>query len=269
MTTLRTIRLLIEYDGTPFRGWQIQRNGKTVQSEIRRAFRKVSGEWVVVQGASRTDSGVHAQGQVAHVRTRTRIPADRIAHALNAHLPESIVVLASDEAPEGFHAQYGAKSKWYRYLVLNRRVRSSLDRDRVWLIRAPLDLDRMRAAARHLVGRHDFRAFATEVADENSTVRRVTKLTITRKGDLLTFDVRGGGFLNHMVRGIVGTLVEVGLGKRPPGEIPAILASRDRSRAGQNAPAQGLCLMSVRYGNPKSQRPNPSKIPTAKSQYPQ
>ncbi len=248
MMEFRTIRLLVEYDGTPFRGWQIQKNGNTVQSEIRRAFRKVTGEKALIQGASRTDSGVHARGQVAHVRTRTRIPADRIAHALNAHLPATISVLESEAAPDGFHAQYGAKSKWYRYLVLNRRVRAALDRDRVWLIRAPLDLDRMRAAARHLVGRHDFRAFATEVADEKDTVRRVTKLAITRKGDQMIFDVTGGGFLNHMVRGIVGTLVEVGLGKRSPGEIPAILASRDRSRAGQNAPAQGLCLMQIRYG---------------------
>jgi tRNA pseudouridine38-40 synthase len=246
---LRTLRLILEYDGTNFAGWQVQRGKRTVQGEVAKAVQRVTGERLTVHGAGRTDAGVHAEGQSAHIVTRTRISAERLSHALNAHLPPDIAVLRVDEAPGGFHAQFHAVGKTYRYRVLQRPVRSALRRDRAYLFRSPLDLDRMRGAAARLTGTHDFRAFCTEASTRGRTERRIDRLDVRREGDEVVFEVDGNGFLYNMVRTIVGTLLWVGIGKLTPDDVSAILASKDRRRAGQVIPAQGLTLVEVRYAD--------------------
>jgi tRNA pseudouridine38-40 synthase len=239
--------LILEYDGTGFSGWQIQRGKRTVQAEVAKAVQRVTGERVTVHGAGRTDAGVHAEGQAAHVRIRTRIACERMVHALNAHLPPDIAVLRVEEMPAAFHAQYHATGKTYRYRVLLRAVRSPLRRDRAYLFRTPLDLDRMRAAAAGLVGTHDFRAFCTEARTRRRTERRIDRIDIRRECDEIRFEVAGSGFLYNMIRTLVGTLLWVGIGKLAPGDVEAILASRDRRRAGPVVPSHGLTLVDVRY----------------------
>jgi tRNA pseudouridine38-40 synthase len=245
----RTLRLLLEYDGTDFFGWQVQRGKRTVQAEVAKAVQRVTGERVTIYGAGRTDAGVHAEGQVAHLHVRTRIGCDRFVHALNANLPPDVAVLRVDEPPPGFHAQFHATGKTYRYRVLRRSVRSALRRHRAYLFRAPLDLDRMREAAARLTGDHDFRAFCTEARTRGRTERRVHRLDVRAAGDEIRFEVDGSGFLYNMVRTLVGTLLWVGIGKLTPDDVTAILASRDRRRAGPVVPAQGLTLMEVRYAD--------------------
>jgi tRNA pseudouridine38-40 synthase len=252
---LRTLRLILEYDGTGFAGWQVQRGNRTVQAEVAKAVQRVTGERLTVHGASRTDAGVHAEGQSAHITTRTRIAAGRLVHALNANLPPDIAVLRVDEMPEGFHAQFQAAGKTYRYRILLGPARSALRRDRTYLFRSPLDLDRMRAAAARLTGTHDFRAFCTEARTRGRTERRIDRLDIRREGDEVVFEIDGDGFLYNMVRTIVGTLLWVGIGNLTPDDVDAILASKDRRRAGQVVPAQGLTLVEVRYGGPGEPRP--------------
>jgi tRNA pseudouridine38-40 synthase len=247
---LRTLRLVLEYDGTGFAGWQVQRGKRTVQAEVAKAVQRVTGERVTVYGASRTDAGVHAEGQAAHIRTRTRIACARLVHALNANLPPDVTVLRVDEPPEGFHAQFDAAGKTYRYRVLRRDVRSALRRDRAYLVRSPLDVGRMREAAARLVGTHDFRAFCTEARTRKRTERRIDRLEIRADGDEVVFEVDGSGFLYNMVRTIVGTLLWVGIGRLGPDDVSAILDSRDRRRAGSVVPPQGLTLVEVRYGGP-------------------
>jgi len=240
---------VLEYDGTDFSGWQVQLGKRTVQGEVARAVQRVTGERVVVHGASRTDAGVHAEGQVAHLRTRTRIGCDRLVHALNAHLPPDVVVLRIDEVPEGFHAQYHATGKTYRYRLLERPVRSALRRNRAYLVRTPLDLERMRASAARLTGLRDFRAFCTEARTRGRTERRIDRLDVRREGDEMVIEVSGSGFLYNMVRTIVGTLIWAGIGKLSPDDVSAILESKDRRRAGPVVPPQGLTLVEVRYGD--------------------
>ncbi len=247
----RTLRLVLEYDGAGFSGWQVQRGKRTVQAEVAKAVQRVTGERLTVHGAGRTDAGVHAAGQVAHLVTRTRIGCDRLVHALNAHLPPDIAVLHVDEVPPGFHAQFHATGKTYRYRVLVRPVRSALRRDRVHLVRTPLDLGRMRAAAARLVGTRDFRAFCTEARTRERTVRRIDRLDIRDEADEIVFEVSGSGFLYNMVRTMVGTLLWAGMGKLTPDDVSAILESRDRRRAGPVVPPQGLTMVRVRYeGDP-------------------
>jgi tRNA pseudouridine38-40 synthase len=250
----RTLRLVLEYDGTGFSGWQVQRGKRTVQAEVAKAVQRVTGERVTVVGAGRTDAGVHAEGQVAHLCSRTRIRCEHLVHALNANLPPDVAVLRVDEVPAGFHAQFHASGKTYRYRVLQRSVRSALRRDRAYGFRAPLDVDRMRAAAARLVGTHDFRAFCTEARTRKRTERRVDRLDIRREGDEVLFEIAGSGFLYNMVRTVVGTLLWVGIGKLTPDDVSAILASRDRRRAGPVVPPQGLTLVEVRYPEPRISR---------------
>ncbi|MBI3267767.1 MAG: tRNA pseudouridine(38-40) synthase TruA [Planctomycetes bacterium] len=244
---LRNLRVTLEYDGTAYFGWQAQRGGGTVQQKLVAAIAAVTSEVAIVYAAGRTDAGVHAMGQVANFRTRSRIPADRFPFALNAHLPRDIVVLACEEASPDFHAQFHARGKLYRYRILHRGVPSALDWNRCWWIHTPLDLDRMRAAAAHLVGKQDFKALGTQTGKKKSTVREITSLDIVQEGDSVLFDVAGTGFLYNMVRTIVGTLWWVGKGALSPEALPEILQSRDRRRAGPVAPAQGLYLMRVFY----------------------
>ncbi len=243
----RIIKLTIEYDGTDYAGWQVQPNGVSVQEVVQNAIAAITGESdVTVSGSGRTDAGVHAAGQVAHVKTGSDIPAADLVHAINTKLPKDVAIVGAEDAPADFHARYSAKAKTYRYTILNRGVRSPLERRRAHVVRRKLDADAMRAAAAHLVGEQDFAAFQSK-PDGKSSVRTISRLDVDADGDTITLTVTGNGFLYNMVRAIAGTLIEVGLGARAPESIPALIDSRDRGQAGPTAPPQGLCLMQVDY----------------------
>jgi tRNA pseudouridine38-40 synthase len=244
----RRLRLIVEYDGTDFCGWQRQDSGPTVQAELEAALHGMTGEHNVAHGAGRTDSGVHALGQVAHFDTARDI-AERGFHlGLNSALPRSISVRAVDEVDAVFDARRSARGKLYRYSIWNDLVRSAY-RDRyTWHVRRPLDEARMQAAARHLVGRHDFEAFRAADCERKTTERTLARVDVRREDRLITIEVEGDAFLKNMVRIISGTLVYVGDGRIAPDEIPRILEARDRTRAGITAAAKGLCLVRVDYG---------------------
>ncbi len=246
---MRTVRLLIEYDGTGYAGWQAQTNGPSIQVEIEQAIARVTGEKLRIAGSGRTDAGVHALGQVATFRTESDIGGERFAAALNSYLPPGIIVISSAWVSGGFHARKSARSKTYRYRVLNRAMRPALLRDKVYHFAPGLDVEAMREAAGHLVGLHDFRAFTPPSSERPAGYQReIFALEVARRGDEVVIEVAGSGFLHNMVRIIAGTLIGVGWGKMPPKEIPGIIASRDRKRAGPTAPACGLYLVSVDYG---------------------
>jgi tRNA pseudouridine38-40 synthase len=244
---MRIVRLTLEYDGTAYYGWQVQAGHKTVQGELERAIKEITGRDVTLFGAGRTDAGVHALSQVANFKTSCRIPMAKWPHALNAHLPEDIRVVGAADVSPDFHSQVHAKEKTYRYAILNRDTASALRRTRVHLIRRTLDVDRMNEAAKLLIGTHDFRAFGSEMSKKERTTRTISAASVRRVDDEIWFDFTGDGFLYNQVRAMVGTLVEVGLGKRPPGWVREVLESRDRTKAGANVPAKGLCLVEVRY----------------------
>ena len=245
---MRHIRLLLEYDGTDLCGWQRQPNGPTVQQHVEEALAKLLAHEVTIVGASRTDAGVHARGQVASFRTERPIPLVGIRRGLNTLLPDAIAVRDAAEASDEFHPRFSATGKHYRYSILARADRSPRLRARAWHVAERLALPAMQQAADALVGEHDFSAFRAAGCTAATAMRRVDAIAITRtEPDVLDIDVRGNAFLRQMVRIIAGTLVEVGLGKRTPAEVAEILASRDRTRAGQTAPAHGLELVAVRY----------------------
>lgn len=244
---LRNLRLEIEYDGTRFFGWQIQDGKPTIQGELERAIEEIAGAQATLIGSGRTDAGVHAVGQVANFRTSCRIPAPKWPLALNAHLPTDIRVVTATEVPLDFHSQFGAKRKTYVYTVLNRDVASAIERDHCHHVRRPLDLPSMGEAARHLTGTHDFRAFGSEMGEKENTVRTIDQAKVMGDRALVRFLFRGTGFLYNQVRAMVGTLLDVGLGKQPPDHVKVVLEGRDRTKAGANVPAKGLCLISVEY----------------------
>jgi tRNA pseudouridine38-40 synthase len=255
---VRHIRLVVEYDGTDLCGWQRQDNGPTVQGHLEAALAKLLTHDATVTGASRTDAGVHATGQVASFWTERPIPLLGVRRGLNSLLPDAIAVTDAAEAPEDFHPRFSATGKHYRYLVLTRADRSPRLRDRAWHHPAPLDRAAMRAAAAALIGEHDFAAFRAAGCTAIHTVRRIDQIDLgDHPGDsqVLAIDVRGNAFLRNMVRIVVGTLIEVGTGKRPIGQVAEILAARDRTRAGITAPAGGLELVSVRYDGRKIAAP--------------
>jgi len=244
---MRNVKLTIEYDGAGYAGWQVQPNGTAVEEVLRAAVAEITREPdVKIIGSGRTDAGVHALGQVANFKTNTNIPAADLVHAINTKLPEDIAVVAAEDVPDDFHARYSAKSKTYRYSILNRPVRSPLLRRETCLVRERLDAAAMSKAARALVGEHDFAAFQSK-PDGKSSVRKITWAGIEVDGPRIDILVSGTGFLYNMVRAIAGTLIEVGLGKRTPESIADLIASRDRSAAGPTAPPQGLCLVRVAY----------------------
>lgn len=255
-------KLVIAYDGTAHEGWQVQKVGTGVQEKLEAALAKLFPSKPRAHGSSRTDAGVHALGMVAHFevpRAEFKMPLRKLPLALNAWLPEDIRVLAAARAPAGFHARFDATGKQYRYFVWNHPAMNPLLRQTAWHVPRPLNLPAMRAAARWFVGRHDFRSFAANPGyEKQSTVRTLTRCALRKSGQLLTFIIEADGFLYKMCRGIVGTLVQVGLGKFPPDEVKTMLAKRDRRVAGMSAPAHGLVLWKVFYHSklrtPKSKR---------------
>jgi tRNA pseudouridine38-40 synthase len=244
---MRTIKLTVAYDGTEFVGWQRQGKGVSVQGLIEEALAAIEGAPVTLHGAGRTDSGVHAVGQVATARVTSPIGDTRLARALNAHLPESIRVTGLTTVPDDFHARFSAVSKAYEYRIWNARTQPPFIRLYAWHIMEPLDVAAMREGTRAIVGEHDFAAFRSARGINHTTVREITSAAWTADGPALTFAIEGKGFLRYMVRSLVGTLVEIGRGARRPGEMADLLASRDRSSAGRTAPALGLFLMKVDY----------------------
>ncbi|MBI5361385.1 MAG: tRNA pseudouridine(38-40) synthase TruA [Planctomycetes bacterium] len=244
---MRNIRLIIEYDGTNYNGWQVQKNLPTVQAAIAGTIRDCLNENVAVHGAGRTDSGVHALGQTANFFTRSKMPASTLLKALNAHLPKDIAIQKLDEVSENFHSQYSAKIKIYRYFLYIGRSRPAVNRNFCVTLRRKPDLKSMKKAAKLLLGTHDFRAFGTKTADDKNTVRTLYNITISKRGQYLVTDVKGNGFLYNMVRTIMGTLLLVGEGKIPPEDVKNILNSRNRCKAGPTAPAKGLFLQKIIY----------------------
>ncbi len=243
--------MVIAYDGTAYEGWQVQKTGTGVQEIVEKAMARLFPSGPRLHSASRTDTGVHALGMAAHFeipRAESKMSTHKLALALNAWLPEDIRVLSASRAPEKFHARFDAAGKQYRYFVWNHAAMNPLLRHSAWLVTRPLDLKAMHAAAPLFVGRHDFKSFAASRNYEmNSTVRQLTRCDIKKSGKLLTFIIEGDGFLYKMCRGIVGTIVQVGLGKFPADEIKRMLAKKDRRMAGMTAPAQGLVLWKVFY----------------------
>ena len=253
------LKLTIAYDGTNYSGWQVQDNGLAVQQKVEEAVNRMFPGASRLNSSSRTDAGVHAMGMVAHVEIpaeKFRMTMHKVALALNAHLPEDIRIMEAKLVPASFHARFQASGKEYRYLVWNGPAMNPLLRTQAWHIPKPLDLDRMRLAAKQFVGTHDFRSFAaTRSYVTEDTVRTVTQCSVTKSGQLLTFTIRGNGFLYKMCRGIVGTLVQIGQGKYPGKEINHILDHKDRREAGMTAPAHGLVLWKVFYGRKDRKTP--------------
>ncbi|MEO8552365.1 MAG: tRNA pseudouridine(38-40) synthase TruA [Kofleriaceae bacterium] len=249
---MRHIRLVVEYDGTGLHGWQRQHNGMTVQQALEEALAQMCQHPVQVTGASRTDAGVHARGQVAVFRTERTIPLHGFRRGLNSLLPDQIAVREVTEVDEAFHPRFSATGKHYRYTLLTRADRSPRWRDRAWHHPDALDLELMHAGAAVLIGEHDFAAFRAAGCAAKTTVRRIDTIEVTRTCDLLRIDIHGNAFLRQMIRILVGTLTEVGTGERPVAQVAEILASLDRNRAGITAPAHGLELLTVRYDGPRS-----------------
>ena len=243
----RRFRLTIEYDGTAYCGWQRQQNGPSVQETLEQALCMLTQERVSVTGSSRTDAGVHALGLCAHFDSATRIPAQKLAFALNTMLPPDIRVRESSLAPEGFHARYSACGKLYRYAFYNARHDCAIGRQYAAHIPLPMDERLMDEEAQALLGTHDFAAFAASGSVAKSTVRTIVGARVTREGERVTLCVMGDGFLYNMVRIIAGTLAEIGTGKRAPGAIARAIETGDRLALGQTAPARGLTLVRVFY----------------------
>ncbi len=241
------IKLVLEYDGTAYHGWQRQINAPTVQGIIEDKIRVITKSKVNLIGAGRTDAGVHAKGQVANFRTAARLELVAWQRALNSLLPSDIAVLEAKEVSEKFHARFSARGKVYQYRILHRSHRSALDRLSVWHIPYPLNMNAMKQVAKILVGQHDFAAFQGSEGETKTDRCHLKRLTIQRSGDLIMITIEADRFLQHMARNIVGTLVEVGRGKRKAQEVRKILQSRDRRLAGPTAPPQGLCLVEVKY----------------------
>lgn len=247
---MRNIKLSIEYEGTDYAGWQIQRNRKkTIQETLEKALTQILQERIRVIASGRTDAGVHAFGQVANFKTKSNLNCKSIHRALNSILPEDIRVKQVEQAHLDFHARFLVQSKLYRYTIMNSSFVSPYLRRHCYLVRHPLDVQKMRRAAAYLLGRHNFRSFQAVDKREREPVRRILRLDIRRKGELIYLDIAADGFLYRMVRNIVGTLIEVGRARLKAQDIKEILKAKNRIYAGPCAPARGLCLMQVKYKN--------------------
>ena len=241
-------KLTLEYDGAGFVGWQRQDNGPSVQAALEAAVLAFCGEAVTAQGAGRTDAGVHALGQVAHIDLAKPTEADTVRDALNAHLkPAAVAVLVAEVVDGDFHARFSAIERAYRYRIVNRRARLALDRGRAWFVPQPLDAAAMHDAASTLIGHHDFTSFRASECQAKSPVKTLDALAVTRDGNELVIEARARSFLHHQVRNMAGTLKLVGEGKWTRADVRRALEARDRRAAGPTAPAEGLYLVSVGY----------------------
>ena len=241
-------KLTLEYDGRGFVGWQRQDNGPSVQAALEAAVTRFCGEAVTVHGAGRTDAGVHALAQVAHIELEKETGADTLRDALNFHLkPAAVAVLAAEAVADDFHARFSATERAYRYCIVNRRAPLALDRGRAWFVPVSLDAAAMGEAARALLGKHDFTSFRAGECQAKSPVKTLDALEVSRDGDEIRIEVRARSFLHHQVRNMVGTLKLAGEGKWGRADMERALAARDRRAAGPTAPADGLYLVAVRY----------------------
>ena len=241
-------KLVIEYDGTPFVGWQVQDNGASVQGVITDAVAAFAGERVAVSGAGRTDAGVHALAQVAHVDLAKDWDSETVRDAINAHLrPHPVTVLTAERLSESFDARFSAAKRHYLYRIVNRRADLTLEQNRAWRIARPLDDAAMHAAAQKLVGRHDFTTFRAAECQAKSPVKTLDRLDVVRDGEDVRIHAAARSFLHHQVRSMVGSLAHVGEGKWTSDDLAAALAARDRSACGQVAPPHGLYLVRVEY----------------------
>lgn len=244
---MKRVKLVVAYDGTNYCGWQVQINGITVEEVLNKTLSELCGEDIQVIGASRTDSGVHALGNVAVFDTESRIPGEKFSFALNQRLPEDIRIQESCEVAADFHPRFCDTIKTYEYMILNRRFDMPTKRLYTTFVYYPLDLEKMRQAAECLVGEHDFKSFCSTRTQIENTVRTITALDIEKSGDMITIRISGNGFLYNMVRIIVGTLLKIGLGIWPPECMQEILDAKDRSKAGPKAEAKGLTLVKIEY----------------------
>jgi len=241
------IKVVLEYDGSAFSGWQQQAKGRTVEAELKRALRELTGQDHAVYAAGRTDAGAHAEGQVASFHTDGRIAPRRLVAALNARLPDDVAVLSAEEVTDDFHARYSARWRRYRYRYLDRPSRPALERGRCWHVREPLDVAAMAEAARALEGRHDWTSFCSASEPAGDRVREMRSARVARKGAFVELELVAEGFLRGLVRSIAGALAEVGRGERPAEWVGKVLRARDRRQAARTAPAGGLTLMEVIY----------------------
>lgn len=241
------VKLVVAYDGTEYCGWQVQPNAVTVEGVLTEHLRNLLKEPVELIGASRTDSGVHAMGNVAVFDTQTRIPAEKLSYALNARLPEDIVIQSSKEVDADFHPRYCNCTKTYEYKIQNASFCNPMLRKYSLFYHYPLDIDKMREASKFIMGTHDFTSFCSAGAQVKEKVRTIYSLDVTKNEDLITLRITGNGFLYNMVRIITGTLIKVGEGKIQPQDMPQIIEGMDRQLAGPTAPPQGLTLVSIKY----------------------
>lgn len=244
---MKRVKLIVAYDGTNYCGWQIQPNGITIEEILNRELSRLLKEEIKVIGASRTDSGVHSLGNVAVFDTKTQIPAEKIAHALNISLPDDLVAQHSCEVEPDFHPRFTNSIKMYEYRILNCTFPKPEVRFNTHFFYGRLDIEKMKQAAQYLVGKHDFKSFCSPKTDVLDTVREIYSLEIRKDGDIIKIRISGNGFLYNMVRIIVGTLIKVGMGKYSPEKMPEILASRKREAAGPTAPAKGLTMIGIQY----------------------
>jgi tRNA pseudouridine38-40 synthase len=243
----KKIKITIEYDGHDYAGWQKQPNAASIQQKIEEALFSVFKQKISIHGAGRTDAGVSAFGQVAHFELDSTIEAEKIKFAINTKLAKDIRIIKSEQVDDDFHARYLALGKHYRYIIYNDDVSSAIDRNNTYHVKQPLDIEKMQVAAKHFVGTHDFTAFCAAGSDVDCKVRTIAMMAIRKDDKRIIIDVEGNGFLYNMVRIIVGTLVDVGVGKIAPSNINDIIASKDRKSASATAGASGLCLVKVLY----------------------
>jgi tRNA pseudouridine38-40 synthase len=244
---MKNIKLILEYDGTNYAGWQRQKNAVTVQQTLEDTIEKLTGEKVETVGSSRTDSGVHARGFVCNFLTSSSIPTSSFREAINSKLPRDITVICSEEVPTEFHSRYSSTGKKYSYTILNRVQPPAIGRNYVYHYKHQLDVEAMKKACNYFIGTHDFSAFRSTGSSVKTSTRTITNAVVAKDSNKIIFYVEADGFLYNMVRIIVGTLIEVGTGKLDPENIKNIIDSKDRKKAGKTAPANGLCLEEVFY----------------------
>jgi tRNA pseudouridine38-40 synthase len=244
---MRNIKLTIEYDGKCYNGWQKQPNKLNIQGEIERAIYNITKEEVDLIGSGRTDAGVHALGQVANFKTNSQISIEKLPLAINSQLKNSIVIKEAEEVNERFHSRYNAKRKTYRYIINNSKCGTAIYRNLEYSYPFKLDAEKMKQASKYFEGEHDFKAFKSSGTSSKNSVRTIYKAIVKQEGEKIIIELTGNGFLYNMVRIISGTLLDVGLGKIQPEEIPEMIESKDRQRAGKTLPAHGLYLVEVKY----------------------